>query len=311
MMAQTRRRSHAWATTEIRATGRLRNATLQTMGEDPELYVINLSDAAGAEEYRQRRERARSIARGRYHDYLAAMFGLHSSDNPGTLADAALDALTLWRHVDSGEPCPCSCHPRLPESDFHDYGFGCSCTRTAQEQRRALDNWRNETTAFWQSPEGKRIRAAERAAEAELETWLATQAGVVVHSHGGLAPEQWRGIVDSHTFYFRERHDEWRIELDLRPSGRFAHALVGIHADGQPRYEEREMSDGEVIAQGTTDIDGYGTTPVERAKFIVDTIRVHLARKACNLHAQDLSSIEALLGREVRWCPACGTRLST
>jgi hypothetical protein len=50
---------------ENRATGRLRNATLQTMGEDPELYVINFSDAAGAEEYRQRRERARSIARGR------------------------------------------------------------------------------------------------------------------------------------------------------------------------------------------------------------------------------------------------------
>jgi hypothetical protein len=54
---------------------------------------------------------------------------------------------------------------------------------------------------------------------------------------------------------------------------------------------------------------GYGTTPVERAKFIVDTVRLHLARKACNLHLQDLWSIEALLGREVRWCPACGTRL--
>ena len=119
------------------------------------------------------------------------------------------------------------------------------------------------------------------------------------------------GIVDGHTFYFRERHDEWRIELDLRPSGRFAHALGDIRADGQVTYEERELSEGEVIAQGTTDVDGYGTTPVERAKFIVDTIRVHLARKACNLHAQDLSSIEALLGCEVRWCPACGTRLPT
>ena len=74
--------------------------------------------------------------------------------------------------------------------------------------------------------------------------------------------------------------DEWRIELDLRPSGRFA--------------------------RGTTDIEGYGLTPVERAKFIVDMIRMHLAREACNLHVEDLSSIEALLGREIRWCPACG-----
>jgi hypothetical protein len=308
-MAPTRL-SHA-CVKKNRATGRLRNATLEAVGEDPELYVINFSDTAGAAEYRQRRERARSTARGRYHEYLAAVFGLHASDDPGALADVALDALTLWHRVDSGELCSCSCHPRLPESDFHDYGFGCSCARTAQEQRSALDNWRKETAAFWQLPEGKRIRAAERAAEAELDASLATQRGVVVHSHGGLAPEQWRGIVDGHTFYFRERHDEWRIELDLRPTGRFARALVGTHDDGQLRYETREFSEGEVIAQGTTDVDGYGTTPVERAKFIVDTIRVQLARKACNLHVQDLASIEALLGREVRWCPACGTRLTT
>jgi len=310
MVARTRRRSHVVGE-QNRATGRLRNATLETVGDDPELYVINFSDAAGAAEYRQRRERARSTARGRYHDYLAAMFDLHRSEDPGALADVALDALTLWLHVDSGEPCWCSCHPRLPESDFHDYGFGCSCTRTAQEHRHALDNWRHETAAFWQSPDGKRITAAERAADAELDAWLATQRGVVVQSHGGLAPEQWRGIVDGHTFYFRERHDEWRIELDLRPSGRFARALVGTHDDGQPRYETREFSEGEVIAQGATDVDGYEATPVERAKFIVDTIRVQLARRACNLHVQDLSSIEALLGREICWCPACGTRLTT
>lgn len=294
-----------------RATGRLGNATLETVGEDPELYVINFSDAAGAAEDRQRRERARSTARGRYRDYLVAILELHSFEDPGALADVALDALTLWHHVDSGEPCSCPCHPRLPESDFHDYGFGCRCTRTAQEHRRALEHWRNETDAFWQSPEGEQIRAAERAAEAELDAWLAMHRGVVVHSHGGLAPEQWRGIVDDHTVCFRERHDEWRIELDLRPSGRFARALVDIQADGQATYEERELSEGEVIAHGTTDVDGYGTTPVERAKFIVDTIRVQLVRKACNLHVQDLSSIEALLGREVRWCPACGTRLPT
>jgi hypothetical protein len=66
-----------------------------------------------------------------------------------------------------------------------------------------------------------------------------------------------------------------------------------------------------VIAHGTTGVDNYGATPVERAKFIFDTIRVYLARQACTLHAEDLSSIEALLGREVRWCPSCGAPLST
>jgi hypothetical protein len=43
----------------------------------------------------------------------------------------------------------------------------------------------------------------------------------------------------------------------------------------------------------------------------VDTIRIHLARQACTLHHHDLSSIEALLGSQISWCPACGTRLST
>jgi hypothetical protein len=244
------------------------------------------------------------------HDYLAAVFDLHSSTDPGVLADVALDALTLWRHVESGKPCACSCHPRLPESDFHDYGFGCVCARTARIVD-ALDKWRNDIEAFWQSPEGKRIAAAEHAAEAELEAWLAALRGVVVRSHGGFAPEQWRGEVDGHTFYFRERGDEWRIELDMRPSGRLARAFAGTHVDGEARYQERELDEDDAIARGTTDVDGYGTTPVERARFIVDTIRVHLAREACSRHVEDLSSIEALLGREVRWCPSCGTRLST
>ena len=116
--------------------------------------------------------------------------------------------------------------------------------------------------------------------------------------------------VDGHSFYFRERDDAWRIEFDLRPCGRRVRAFVGTDLDDEAGYEERELDEGDVIAYGTTDVEGYGTTPVERAKFIVDTIRVHLAREACKLHAEDLSSIEALLGHEVRWCPSCCIRLS-
>ncbi len=279
------------------------------MDEEPELYVVNFSDTEAAAEHRQRVEHARTVARRRYHDYLAAALDMHGCNDPSTFANVALNALTVWRHVDDGQPCPCSCHPRLPESHFHDYGFGCSCGRTAEERRRAWEEWRSERDAFWQSPEGQQIVAAERDAEVELQAWLATQQRVAVSSHGGLAPEQWCGQVDGHTFYFRERHDEWRIELDLLPSGRFANALVGVDAAGEIRCEESELSEGDVIAEGTINVDGYGSTPVERAHFIVDTIRVHLARQACTLHAEDLSSISALLGRDVRWCPACGTRL--
>jgi hypothetical protein len=247
--------------------------------------------------------------RRRYRDHLAALFNVHGVAHPGELADAALDALTVWRYVDSGERCDCSCHLRLPESDLHEYGFGCVCTRTLEDRRRAFEKWRNTIQAFWASPDGQRIKAAEQAAEADLQAWLATQEGVVVHSHGGIAPEQWRGEVDDHSFYFRERHDEWHIELDLRPSGRFLRAVVSTDNDGAIRYKDREGDEGDVIAQGTTAAEGYGSTPVERAKFIVDTIRVHLRRQSCTHHLEEMSSIEAMLGTEVPWCPACGTRL--
>jgi hypothetical protein len=117
------------------------------------------------------------------------------------------------------------------------------------------------------------------------------------------------GKSKGHSFYFRERHAEWRIELDLRPSGRFVRTVAGTDNDGTTLYVERELDEGDVIAYGTTDIEGYGATPLERAQFIIDTIRIHLARQACAHHDDDLSSIHAILGVQARWCPACGTRL--
>jgi hypothetical protein len=280
------------------------------VGEEPELYLSDFSDSPGAAERQGARERARDEGRRRYRDHLAAALGMRGVQEPAAFAEVALDALTRWRYIESGEPCLCSCHPRLPESGFHDYGFGCTCTRAPADRRRAWEQWRADIEAFQRSPEGQRVAAEERAAEAELRAWLAGQPDVTVHSWGGWAPEQWWGEVDGHRFYFRERHDQWRVELDLRPSGRFANVVVDTSSEGDIRTEQREIDEGDVIAEGIVDMEGYGTTPAERARFIVDTIRAHLRRQACTLHAEDWSTIEALLGREVRWCPACGTRLS-
>lgn len=280
------------------------------MDEEPEeLYVLDFSNTPGAAEHRERIERARTEARRRYRDHLTTVFDLHGTPEPDVLADLTLDALTVWRYIDSSERCHCSCHPKLPESDFHDYGFACTCVRTPEDRRRARKNFRNSINAFWESPEGQAITADREAAEADLQAWLAVQEGVVVRSHGGWAPEQWRGEVDGHSFYFRERHDQWHIEIDLRPSGHFARTFAGTDRDGAPQYKEKELERGDVIAHGTTDADGYGSTLIERAQFIVNTVRTHLARQTCILHHNDLSSIETLLGAKVNWCPACGTRL--
>ncbi len=85
--------------------------------------------------------------------------------------------------------------------------------------------------------------------------------------------------------------------------------VAATDSDGTTRYEKRELDEGDVIAYGTTDDDRYGTTPLERAEFITDTIRVHLGRQACALHHNDLSAIREVIGTAVHWCPACGTRL--
>ena len=238
---------------------------------------------------------------------MAALFDQRGVADAAELAEAALDALTVWRYVGSGARCRCSCHPQLPDGDLHDYGFDCVCARTPQDRHRVLDQWRNDVDAFWRSAEGQ--RAAEQAAENSLQAWLAQQSGVTVDSHGGLAPEQWCGTVDGHGFYFRERHDEWHIELDLRPSGRFVRTLTSAAPDDTSGYGRRELVEGDVIASGIVDIEGYGTTPVERAEFVVDTIRIHLARQNCNHDRDHLASIEAIIGTPAHWCPSCGTRL--
>jgi hypothetical protein len=259
----------------------------------------------------ERLEHARREAHRRYRDHLAAVFTRYRLADPGELADVALDALTVWRYVDGGERCRCACHPQLPDSDLHDYGFDCVCARPPEERRRAFQQWLDDIQAFWQSPDGQQIKATEQADVAELQAWLADQQGVVVHSHGGLCPEEWSGEVDGHSFYFRERDAEWRIEVDVRPSGRFIRTVVGTDDDDVTCYEERELDEGDVIAYGTIDVEGYGTTSLERAQFIIDTIRIELVRRACTLHHNDLSAIRAILGAAVRWCPACGTRLPT
>lgn len=261
-------------------------------------------------EYRERSERARVQARSRYRDHLTEVLGGRGTDDAAAVADVVLDAMSEWRYTDTGERCTCSCHPRLPDSDRHDYGFDCVCSRTLEHRRESFQQVLNEIRDIWQSPDGDQTRAANEAAEVELQAWLTQHPGVVVQSHGGWAPEQWRGDVDGHSFYFRERHGDWHIEIDLRPTGHFIKVLDGHNIDGRTQTRQRALQHGDVIATGTIDADDYGTTVVQRAQFIVATIRDHLRRMACSHHLDKLGPIAAILGASAGWCPTCGTRLS-
>lgn len=125
-----------------------------------------------------------------------------------------------------------------------------------------------------------------------------------------MAPEQWWGSVDGHSFYFRERHGDWRLELDLRPSGHFYRAWSGDgDLEDEDSYELEESQEGDVIAQGSVEDEGYGRSPVERVELIARTIRDHLCRQSCAVHTDQRADLESRLGWPLAWCPGCGQRL--
>lgn len=283
------------------------------MSEDSNGDAIENNDVDRSRwaDHRERLDNARTAARLRYRDHLTAEFIQHGVTEPSRLADIALDSLTVRRYVGSGARCRCSCHPQLPASDLHDYGFDCPCTRSEDERRRATEKWRSDVEEFWSSPAGQRIVAADQAADAELDGWLKTQRDVTIRKRGGFAPESWAGNVDGHSFTFRERFGQWEIEIDHRPSGRFVREFAGTNSDGTAAYRARELEVGELVASGTIDHPGYGTAPIERAQFIVGTIRIYLTRQACRYHLDPLETLTAVLGTPARWCPVCGARLSS
>jgi len=199
-----------------------RRSTHSEAMDEFEPHIIKLPELTGAAEWRAEIERHRAEARRRYLAHLAAVLAeLSPATAVETLAAAELDKLVVWTDVASGERCSCSCHPGLPDSDLHDYGFDCTCQQPLEERRARASAWLASIDEFWESDEGRELAAARQADEDELAAWLSERPDLVVHRHGGLCPEQWRGEVDGHSFYFRERHDHWRVELDLRPSGRY------------------------------------------------------------------------------------------
>ncbi|MGH7734993.1 MAG: hypothetical protein ACREOE_15230 [Gemmatimonadales bacterium] len=134
---------------------------------------------------------------------------------------------------------------------------------------------------LWDSKPFSELSSAQEREEAEIEAWLAGQPQVEATRTTWMAPKQWEGTVDGHSFYFRERHDFWRIELDLAESGRFARRLLRLDDEGSMVTEPVPIMEGEVIAEGTG--LQLGGTPVDHIASIVRTIRDHLWSAQCAL----------------------------
>jgi hypothetical protein len=249
-----------------------------------DIYVVDFGD----DEARGRRAAERDAEFARLKERYAQHL----------VAEAAIDEATSRRAVAAlfdprdanGARCPCSCHPQL--SAEHGDGFDCRCTW--DEGRRAAEA--AKLKAFWDSDPFPELSAAHRREEEEIAAWLTGQPDVEATRTTSMAPEQWEGTVDGHSFYFRERHGFWRIELDLTESGRFARRLVQVDDGGAIVTEPSPIMEGDVIAEG---IDSQlGETPVDHIAFIVRTIRDYLWGAQCD-HAGALF-----------YCPKCGQRMS-
>jgi hypothetical protein len=222
-----------------------------------DLYIV---DFGGGEDERARRDAEREEERcrlaDRYTCYVVASAGVEE-------ATARRTIVALFDHrVANGTQCSCSCHPRL--SAEHGDGFDCRCTW--DEDRRVAEA--ASLQGWLDSPEADAIGA-----------WLADQPGVDARRTSSYAPERWEGIVDSHTFYFRERGGSWRIELDLLPSGRYAQRLIRVDDEGKFVTEPVPIMEGEVIARGTA--SDLGAAPVDHIAFVVRKIRDHLRSIGC------------------------------
>lgn len=210
---------------------------------------------------------------------------------------AELVMSALFDHVDvvTGEQCQRSNHPKLPEmNNADDAGLDCCCQWS--EERREADEreWCTRMEEYWASPEAQARAAACEAERAEIEAWIAAHPGIEARQTSEFAPERWEGRVDGRSFYFRERHGYWRIELDLQPDGRFVNRLVGTDEDGKMITEPVETTSGTVIAEGVE--SALGATALDHLEFIVRTIREHITGETCP-HAD-----------AIVFCPTCGAR---
>lgn len=221
------------------------------------------------------------------HRRIRARWTRRLAEKLGLSETVAAEVMSVvFDHLDcSGQPCPCGCHPRL--DGLHDGGWDCRCTWDEARREREARSWAEALNdPVYDEP--RRQHAAEQAA---ITAWLGTQVDVSARRMTSFAPEQWEGGIDGHSFYFRERGGQWRLEIDLEPTGEFANRLVDVQ-DGEAVTEPVPIKRGEVIADGLD--SALGSTPVEHLAHIVREVRRHLGREQCTHPGA------------VFFCPLCG-----
>ena len=89
---------------------------IESVGEDAEEFVAKIM---------KNRIEAFSIYHSLLTDSLISKFP--NLPSHGDIANFVMETLFCWNDYGTSATCPCTCHPSLPNSNLHTFGFECPC----------------------------------------------------------------------------------------------------------------------------------------------------------------------------------------
>ena len=194
---------------------------------------------------------------------------------------AVLSTGPALHDIGKAADCPCSCHPSPASPDLHEGGARCPCQLTRAELDELWDRLLEPDDAT------EALSAEEDRARAELAR-VAAELGVDAAVECWAFPFVVAGTCDGRSFYLRERHGHWRVEVAADPGCADlwgTRGAVGI----------------EVAAGQETDLcDADGRpSPAVALRVAVSSMRLSTLRDRC--------SHELPSGDSHRFCRRCGT----
>lgn len=200
---------------------------------------------------------------------------------------AVLATGPVLRDIDKAADCRCSCHPSPASRSLHEGGARCPCQLTAAERAELWDclfEYTDEEAEALKEKEKKedeaRAQLAEAAAELDVDAEVRCWAFPFVVA----------GACDGRSFYLRERHGRWRVEVAADPGCTDLWGTSGAL--------------GIEIAAGSRtdlcDIDG-DTSPVVALRLAVRAVRLSVLRDRCSHEVPSEESHQ--------FCRHCGTPL--
>ena len=218
--------------------------------------------------------------RDAFEDQARAMREEFAAARPARLGVLAVGP--PLRDIDEAADCGCSCHPSPASPSLHDGGAECPCQLTAAERAQRWDRlFEHLGEATGASTEADRERTELAAAAAELD--------VDAELRCSACPFVVAGTCDGRSFFLRERHGHWRVEVAADPDCTDLWGTAGSLGIEIASGDEADLCDA----------DGK-PSPAVALRLAVHAVRLSALRNTCSHEQPDESD---------RFCRRCGTPL--